>query len=210
MNKQKSLIQLLFFLMIFSMTPLFSQEIDIDSLEEQEPVEQEFTVAETGLEPQFIDNVHIFLNSLIIFPLSVYEKGFGLGETITFQYKLPFKLNIGFETGYYGFKSEAETDGYSVVGGYSIIPVLAQASYDFKIVENIYVTPVLKLGFGYTSAALNGWLEDSTFSAMFEGGVRLKGVVSGSLIIQGNVTYTGLIEKSGIFSILSLGFGFGL
>lgn len=209
MNKRLIVLIFLFFLLLLSTVPLYSQEGESVTVGEVEEEPEESVDAMSGAESSK-GNVHIFLNSLLIFPLSVYDGGFGLGETITFQYRFPQKINIGIETGYYGFKSVADAGGFPVVGGYSIVPVMAQVSYDFRIVENVFVTPVFKLGFGYTAAELNGWLGDSSFSSMFEGGVRLKGILSGGLLIQGNIMYTGLIEKSGIFSIMSLGFGFGL
>lgn len=201
MNRIKALSPYVLLIIIVSSLPLYSQE---------QGTPEEAMLSEIVDTHKPIDNIHIFLNSLLLFPISSYDGGFGLGETITIQYRLPFKLNMGIEMGYYGFKSEADSDESSVVGGYSIIPFMAQASYDFRIVDNVYVTPVLKAGGAYTSAAINGWLGDTAFSAMFEGGVRLKGIVADGLLIQGNIMYTGIIEESGIFSLLSLGFGFGL
>lgn len=204
MNKWRYLFILLLFFCVFYKFPLFSQELDkelnIPKLAE-EPVSSE---SERG-------ELHFFLNNVLLFPISVSEGGLGLGVTGTVQYTTAFNLSFGIESGYYGFKSEAETkeDRYISVGGFSIIPILAHASYNLKLIDGLYLTPVIKIGVGYTTAKINGWNGDSNFSTMFEGGVRLKAIVAGALLIQANINYTGMIEKSGIFSIMSLGFGLG-
>ena len=200
---------LLFFCLLFT-APVYSQETEKGL--PTESVAEDVIVSESSEEPESKEKgqFHFFLNSNFIFALSASDGGFGLGETATFQYTLPFRLSFGIESGYYGFKSEVDNSGFPIIGGFSIIPIYGLVSYDFKILEGLYITPVLKGGFGYTTARINGWIGGESFSGMFEGGVRLKAFVGGGMLIQANVTYTGLIEKSGIFSILSLGFGFGI
>ncbi|MDA3811361.1 MAG: hypothetical protein PF518_13640 [Spirochaetaceae bacterium] len=211
MNKSHSVFVFLIHFFLLIALPVFSQDQSEQPSTGQPTDEAVTTEPETGTVKKITEKgqFHFFLNNVLIFPLSTYEGGFGLGETATVQYTFPFNLSLGLESGYYGFKSEAWTDGYPVVGGFSIIPILAQVSYNFRLIDGLYITPVLKAGIGFTTVNINGWLGDSAISSMFEGGVRLKAILAGGLLIQGNITYIGLIEKSGLFSIMTLGFGMG-
>ncbi|MBI9098367.1 MAG: hypothetical protein JEY91_07805 [Spirochaetaceae bacterium] len=192
-------------LLLFLQVSFFAQENDPPVIEEE--ISADAVSPTKKLPGQF----HLFLDNQLVFGLSLPEGGFGFGETITFQYTLPIHLSFGLEAGYYGFKSEIEEgDGPPVVGGFTILPLYGVVSYNFRIIEGLYITPVVKGGLGFTRARINGWLGDNSVSPMFEGGVRVKFYLKGGFLIQGNVMYTGLIEKSGIFSIMTLGLGFGL
>jgi len=212
MNKPNCRLLFIILLIVIFAAPLFSQEANEEII--SEPVTDEDINSESIEESEIVESekgqFHFFLNSSLIFAMSLNDGGFGLGETATVLYTLPFHLSFGIESGYYGFRGEAENNGFTAIGGFSIIPIYGLVSYDIKLFDGIFLTPVLKGGIGYTDARINGWIGGEGLSGMFEGGVRMKAVVADGLIIQGNITYTGLIEKSGLFSILSLGFGFGI
>lgn len=204
MNDKRNLI-LLILLFVFS--------AGFMNLTAQDTAEAEFTeeTVENSVKYNPLDHIHVFLDNKMIFALSVPEGGFGFGETLNVQYTLPFKLNIGLEGGYYGFRSEVGGDdgGPAVVGGFTVIPLFLTTSYDFYVMENFYVSPVLKAGGAYLRSRLNGWLGGDSFAFLFEGGGRVGAFMNDGLLIQGEITYTGIVEKSGIFSIMSIGFGLG-
>lgn len=189
------------FLLLFS--PLFILSAQDAAAETQVPLPEE--------KGSFFDDVNIFIENKIVFALSVPDGAFGMGSTINAQYTLPFKLSIGLEAGYYGFRSEIEQeDGApSIIGGFTMIPVFVTTSYNFRILENFYISPVLKVGGTYLRSRINGWLGGDSFAFLFEGGGRVSLFLKGGLLLEGSVAYTGVIEKSGIFSIMNLGLGFG-
>lgn len=158
---------------------------------------------------EITDNMNVFLNNSIIFAVSLDEGGFGFGGTITAEYKTPFKFSFGLETGYYGIKSESNLDGFYVIGGFSLIPFYAIAAYDFEIIDDFYIAPVLKFGVAYTNARINGWFGGDSASMVFEAGVRTKAFLGGGLLVQANLFYSAIIEKSGLFSMINLGLGIG-
>lgn len=212
MNKSIRVLSLLLIVFALYTTSIYSQDnnevIDSNSLPESALSPE--TIEESEVISKEKGRFNFFLNNVLLFPLSVPDGGFGLGETVVVQYTTPFNLSFGIESGYYGFKSETEIDNYyTVVGGFSIIPIFAHVSYNIRLIDGLFLTPVIKMGIGYNTAEIQGWLSDSTFAAMFEGGLRLKAFVAGGLLIQANINYTGVIEKSGLFSLISLGFGLG-
>jgi len=196
----KPLSLLLLFVLIFQVSSLYSQENTDETPEEIAEVESPVPIKK--------GNFNFYVNNNLIFLLSV-DGGFGFGETLNFQYLTPFNLAFGLEAGYYGAKSENDNNGGMIIGGFSLIPLYAVAEYNFKLIENFYISPVFKFGVAYTSARINGWIGGSAFSMVFEGGVRAKAFLNGGFLIQGNICYGGLIESSGIISMINIGFGFG-
>lgn len=200
-------------LIIWGISAISAQEVeDITSEPEvmtETQIEEE--AAEEIDEEKYnpLDHIHVYVDNKMIFALSVPEGGFGFGETLNVQYTLPFNLNIGLEGGYYGFRSEIEEESVSVVGGFTVIPFFLTTSYDFYVMENFYISPVLKAGGAYLRSRLNGWMAGDAFAFLFEGGGRVGAYLNEGLLIQGEVTYTGIVEKSGLFSIMSIGFGLG-
>lgn len=205
-NILRKLSFMILFIVLIQTNWLYSQENTEDAPE----VELEETLAEgESAVPKVKGRFNFFINNNMIFLLSV-DDGFGFGETLNIQYTTPFNLAFGLEAGYYGAKSEVYPDGGgTIVGGFSLIPLYAVAEYNFRIIENLYISPVVKFGGAYTRARISGWYGGSAFSMVFEGGVRLKAVLSGGLLIHGNICYGGLIESSGIFSMINVGFGLG-
>ena len=199
-RNRKTILKWLFmaFLIIQSYT-LFAQEAEEVI---PETVTEELVAKPSG---QF----HMFLNNNLIFALSLENGGFGFGGTVTFEYKTPFYFTFALESGFYGAKSEINQDFNTIVGGFSLIPMYAVVGFDIPILENFYVSPIIKGGVAYTSARVNGWFGGSAFSGVFEGGIRVKAFLGGGFLLQANVTYIGLIESSGIISMISVGFGFG-
>lgn len=183
---------------LFSIIPLFAQETE-------SPVESDNG---TG----FFDNVSFFVEHRLVGAVSAPNVGFGFAGMANVQYTFPFHLSVGLETGYCGFKSEIDTDNDSIkyIGGYTLIPAYMTAAYNFRLMEGFYIAPVLKFGGAYLNSRLNGWVGSDSFAMLFEGGVRVFLHKKGGLLIEGSVFYTGIIEKSGLFSIISLGLGFGL
>jgi len=157
-----------------------------------------------------LGKITFFLDNRMLFGLSATNGGFGFGGTVNGQYIFPFHLGVGLETGYYSFRSNVDKDGVSTVGGFSLIPLYATVSFNIPVVRNFYITPILKVGGTYAQAKVNGWLGGHSFAPLFEGGVRFKALIRGGLLIQGGIFYTGMIETSGLFSIMSIGMGFGL
>lgn len=185
--------------------------LPIASLASQAGEEADSAIAEESMEEDSRKGeLHFFLDNRMLFAISVPDGGFGFGGTANVQYTLPFNLSFGLEAGYYGFRSAIDLNGAYVVGGFTLLPVYAVAAYNFRILENFYIAPVLKAGGAYSNARINGWYGGDSFSMVFEGGVRIKAYMMGGLLVQGGIMYTGLIEKSGLFSIMSLGIGFGL
>jgi len=152
----------------------------------------------------------VFLDNRLLFGLSATNGGFGFGGTVNGQYVFPFHLGVGLESGYYSFRASIDQEGARTVGGFSLIPLYATVSFNIPVVSNFYITPILKVGGAYAQAKINGWLGGDSFAPLFEGGVRFKAYMRGGLLIQGGIFYTGMIETSGLFSIMSIGMGFGL
>lgn len=211
MEIYRYIVAILLFLSLNITFPLYSQDSGSESDDNvviETPTEEDSVTAEEAAKSR--GRFHFFLDNKLLFAFSVPDGGFGFAETANFQYILPFNLAFGLEGGYYGFRGGIEGEGISVVAGYTLIPLYATASFNIPIVDNFYITPVLKGGGAYTNARINGWLGGDSFSGIFEGGVRFKAYMKGGLLIHGGIMYTGLIEKSGLFSIMSIGFGFGL
>ncbi len=158
-----------------------------------------------------LGDFHLYWNNSLIFIIFSENSAFGFGGTLVFEYKFPMGLSLGLESGYYGAKNEIEIDSdYYIVGGFSMIPVTAIVGFNFRITENLYLGPVLKLGFAYTNARISGWSGGSTFSFMFEGGAQVKATLGDGIFLQGSIRYIGLIESSGLINMVSIGFGLGL
>ena len=187
---------------IFILLIVVFQSIQLYSQDETEAVEE---TEETKV--NIAENIHFFVNNNIIFAVSLDNGGFGFGGTVTTEYKTSFNFAFGLEVGYYGIKSESDKDGF-LIGGFSLLPIYAVAEYEFELIEDFF-SPVLKFGVAYTNARINGWIGGSTASMVFEGGVRVKAFLGGGFLIQGNVFYSGIIEKTGVFSMINLGLGFG-
>ncbi len=158
-----------------------------------------------------LGDFHLYWNNSLIFILFSENSAFGFGGTLVFEYKFPMGLSLGLESGYYGAKNEVEINSeYSIVGGFSMIPVNGIVGFNFRITENLYLGPVLKLGFAYTNARISGWSGGSTFSFLFEGGAQVKATLGDGIFLQGSIRYIGIIESSGLVHMTSIGFGLGL
>ncbi|MBN2657748.1 MAG: hypothetical protein JXR86_11865 [Spirochaetales bacterium] len=202
----KILKSLLFYLLFF--IALTVPALPQDAVSEVPPVtDEQVDVNEKSVGK---GQMTFFLDKRLVFALSVTDGGFGFGGTVNVQYIFPFHLGLGLEAGYYGFRSEIYQDQVEAVGGFSLIPIYAAVSFNIPVIENFYITPVIKGGGAYARARINGWQGGDSFAPVFEGGIRLKGYIRGGLLLQGGIFYTGLIEASGLFSILSVGMGFGL
>ncbi|MBB6478418.1 hypothetical protein [Spirochaeta isovalerica] len=200
---------LLFIFFLFVLNSLMAQ--DENALPEEETAVPEVGISIADpVEEKESGSLSVFLDKRLIFALSATEGGFGFGGTANGQYIFPFHLGVGLEAGYYSFRSDIDQDGVRAVGGFSLIPIYATVSFNIPILENFYITPILKGGGAFARARINGWLGGNSFAPMFEGGVRVKAYMRGGLLIQGGIFYTGMIEASGLFSILSIGMGFGL
>ena len=211
-NNLKKIIMIFLLVILFLCQSIFSQETETavpieGEIPEENILENEISEEKIPLEK---GRFHLFLNNNLIFILAIENGAFGFGETVTFEYTTPFGLSFGVEGGYYGAKSEPRDKDNPLVAGFSMLPMYAIVEMDIKILDNLFITPVVKVGVSYTNVRFCGWYGGSAFSPMFEGGLRLKAILGGGLLIQGNIIYGGLIEKSGIISIMNIGLGFGL
>lgn len=183
------------------------------------PAQEGDKIPDQSVENPVVENkitgeLSFFIDNRLIFALSAPDVGFGFGSTANFQYVFPFNMSIGLEAGYYSARTEIyngeNSENLGAVGGYSLVPVYASVSYNIPIVKNLfYITPVLKAGGAYNRVKINGWLGGDSFAFLFEGGLRFKIYVREEVLIHVGVLYTGLVEKSGVFSILSVGMGLG-
>lgn len=194
-------------ILLFLTFVLVAQEAAPESEPETE-IEIE-SVEQVQINP--LDNIHVHLENKMIIALSVPGAGVGFGETLNAMYSFPFGLSLGLEAGYYGFRGEieGENSAETLIGSFSVVPMFITASYDFFIFEGFSLSPMLKGGAGYLRSRVNGWDGGEGFTPVFEGGVKVRANVIEDLWIQGTLTYTGIIEQSGLFSILNIGFGFG-
>jgi hypothetical protein len=77
------------------------------------------------------------------------------------------------------------------------------------MINNFYLSPVLKAGISYVNVRSNGWDSEEYALLMFESGIRTKIYFGGGIMLQANLCYSGLIAGSELVHIMTMGVGLG-
>lgn len=158
---------------------------------------------------------HLFVNNnvAVLFSSGDSDDGdaTGFGATLSGQYTTPSNFTFGVETGYYGLRNDYYDDSSSIdtIFAVTLIPLYAVAEYQFKLINNFYISPVLKLGLSYTRVRENGWDGDEYVLPVFETGVRLKTYFLKGLMLQANLSYMGIVAGETYVQVVHMGIGLG-